>query len=187
MVLLYLPATAQAHLVSTGVGPFYDGVAHLFVSMQDLLLCIGMGLLAGLSGKATARSMLLFAAAAWFVGAMIGLQGIAVTWTFAAPAMLLGIGVLVALDARLPATLTVGMATAVAVVSGNLNGSALATIGITGILGAYAAFFVVALFIATAVTHFQALWVQIAVRVAGSWVGAVGLLLLGWSIRPVLA
>ena len=30
--LLTWPAAADAHLVTTGLGPFYDGVTHLFLS-----------------------------------------------------------------------------------------------------------------------------------------------------------
>jgi hypothetical protein len=30
-------------------------------------------------------------------------------------------------------------------------------------------------------------WVRVAVRVTGSWVAAVGLLILGWSLRGVAA
>jgi len=29
--VLAIPSTAQAHLVTSGAGPFFDGVAHFFV------------------------------------------------------------------------------------------------------------------------------------------------------------
>lgn len=32
--LLALPASAHAHLTSTGLGPFYDGVTHFFLSLS---------------------------------------------------------------------------------------------------------------------------------------------------------
>ena len=35
--ILLAPGQAQAHLMNTGLGPFYDGVAHLFVTPEDLL------------------------------------------------------------------------------------------------------------------------------------------------------
>lgn len=184
---LCLPAAAQAHLISTGIGPFYDGLAHLFVSIQDLLLCLGIGLLAGLSGKATARSILVFGAAAWIIGSLVGLQGSTSGWTLAAPLMLLGVGALVAVDARLPTALTVSMATPATAVHGFLSGAALAPIGMVGVLGLYSGFMVVILLTAAAVVGLRALWTRTAVRVAGSWIGAVGLLLLGWVLRPMLA
>jgi len=37
---------------------------------------------------------------------------------------------------------------------------------------------------AAAVVAIRAPWGRIAVRVAGSWIAAIGLLLLGWSLRP---
>ena len=50
-----LPAVAQAHLVNSGLGPFYDGVLHLLLSPNDLLGLVALGLLAGLRGPAASR------------------------------------------------------------------------------------------------------------------------------------
>ena len=35
--LLALPAIAQAHLTGTGLGPFYDGVSHFFLSPEQII------------------------------------------------------------------------------------------------------------------------------------------------------
>ena len=45
-----LPAPAHAHLVTTGLGPLYDGISHLFLSFEDLLPVVALALLAGLNG-----------------------------------------------------------------------------------------------------------------------------------------
>ena len=37
--LLVLPRLAQAHLVTSGLGPYYDGALHLLMSPADLLGC----------------------------------------------------------------------------------------------------------------------------------------------------
>ena len=37
MCLLVRPTIAYAHLVSTGFGPFYDGIMHLVLSPDNLL------------------------------------------------------------------------------------------------------------------------------------------------------
>ena len=50
---------AQAHLVNTGIGPVYDGIAHLLVSFEDVLPVIAMALLAGLNGPPAGRQVLL--------------------------------------------------------------------------------------------------------------------------------
>jgi hypothetical protein len=34
------------------------------------------------------------------------------------------------------------------------------------------------------VVALRAPWARVAVRVVGSWIAAVGLLVLGWSLRP---
>jgi hypothetical protein len=39
---------------------------------------------------------------------------------------------------------------------------------------------IVALLVSAAVVSLRAAWTRIAVRVAGSWVAAVGMLMLGW-------
>jgi urease accessory protein len=64
---------APAHLVQTGFGTFYDGVAHVFLMPADLLLVIGMGLLAGSSGAVAARPVLFALPGAWLVGCLMGL------------------------------------------------------------------------------------------------------------------
>jgi len=37
------------------------------------------------------------------------------------------------------------------------------------------------------VTTLRAGWTRIAVRVAGSWIAAAGLLMIGWLARPLLS
>ena len=40
--LSLLPAPAHAHLVTTGLGPLYDGISHLFLSFEDFLPVIAL-------------------------------------------------------------------------------------------------------------------------------------------------
>ena len=80
--LLLLPTVARAHLVQTGFGPFYDGISHLAVSPDDLLMVIAVSLLAGLRGRRAGRWVLFSLPAAWLVG---GLAGIAWPALDAAP------------------------------------------------------------------------------------------------------
>ena len=56
--LLLWPGAAHAHLVTTGLGPVYDGISHLFLSFDDLLPVVAMALLAGLNGPAAGRRAL---------------------------------------------------------------------------------------------------------------------------------
>jgi hydrogenase/urease accessory protein HupE len=70
-------------------------------------------------------------------------------------------------------------------VNGYLNGSAMAgaKLGLAGLAGIVSALFVAVALAAALVVAQRARWARIAVRVAGSWVAAAGLLLLGWSLR----
>jgi hypothetical protein len=43
--------------------------------------------------------------------------------------------------------------------------------------------FVIAALVAGQVATLKKAWARIVVRVAGSWIGAIGLLMLGWAVR----
>jgi hypothetical protein len=58
-----------------------------------------------------------------------------------------------------------------------------AKVGALGLVGIAATVFVLVALAAALVVALRAPWVRIAVRVAGSWVAATGLLMLGWSLR----
>jgi hydrogenase/urease accessory protein HupE len=183
---LLLPAAAQAHLVSTGLGPFYDGLSHFVLTPEDLLPALALALLVGLNGARVGRTTLFVLPAAWLAG---GLAGLAWPTTASMPALtvasFLVLGAMVAADLRLRLAWAVGLALLLGGVNGYFNGSAMAgaKLGLTGLAGIVSALFVaVALAAALAVAQ-RAPWARIALRVAGSWVAAAGLLLLGWSLR----
>ena len=49
--LLLWPWHAEAHLVTTGLGPVYDGIGHLLVTPEDLLPVLALALCARLAGR----------------------------------------------------------------------------------------------------------------------------------------
>jgi hydrogenase/urease accessory protein HupE len=49
--LLCSPSRAAAHLVTTGMGPVYDGIAHLLLTPEDLVPVLAIALYAGLRGR----------------------------------------------------------------------------------------------------------------------------------------
>ena len=67
-----LPRSASAHLVTTGLGPVYDGITHVLMSPDDLVPIIALALLAGLNGPAAGRSALFGLTGAWLVGGIFG-------------------------------------------------------------------------------------------------------------------
>jgi len=63
---------AHAHLVETGFGAFYDGIAHVAVTPSDLLVVVALALLAGQGGTRAARYAVFALPVAWLVGGLIG-------------------------------------------------------------------------------------------------------------------
>ena len=58
LLLMIGVPSAHAHLMNTGLGPFYDGLTHLFVTPEDLLPVIALALFAGLCGPQSGRAVL---------------------------------------------------------------------------------------------------------------------------------
>jgi hydrogenase/urease accessory protein HupE len=177
---------AEAHLVNTGLGPFYDGLSHLFISLEDLLAVLALGLLAGLGGPRYGRLVLFSLTGAWMAGGFVGLaQRSEMTLQLAVILPFLVAGALVALDRRLPVGVVIGLAVGLGLAHGFLNGTAMvaARIGTIGLVGVGSAVFVMTAIVAAFVVWLQAARARIGVRVVGSWIAAVGLLMLGWVTK----
>jgi hydrogenase/urease accessory protein HupE len=175
-----------AHLVTTGLGPVYDGVSHLIVSPDDVVTVFALALLAGLNGPAAARHGIFAATAGWSPAASAAFSsGIALAPASAAAASFLALGTLVAADRRLAPPVVGVLAASVAVWHGWLNGASIAASGVDALAlaGIVAAAFVVMTLTAAFASARRDGWMRIAVRVAGSRVAAIGLLMLGWSLR----
>jgi hydrogenase/urease accessory protein HupE len=181
---LLLAAPARAHLVTTGLGPFYDGITHLAVSPTDLMAVIALALLAGLGGPVRARAVVATLPAAWLVGGLVGLlAGEELLLPLVLALALLVLGVLVAADARLPRLAAAVLAGAAGILFGGLNGTALAAAGSgpLGLVGIVTAATVILFLLAATAVSAKAPWQRIVVRVAGSWIAAIAILMLGWS------
>ncbi|UCD82155.1 MAG: HupE/UreJ family protein, partial [Desulfobacterales bacterium] len=111
IALLFLwPSVSQAHLVNTGLGPFYDGVSHLAMSPDDLLSTLALALLAGLSGARAGRNVLFLLPPVWFFGGVFGLRmEQEVSLALFSILSFLVTGALVALDRRLSLTLILAL------------------------------------------------------------------------------
>jgi hydrogenase/urease accessory protein HupE len=184
---LLLPATSYAHLVNTGLGPLYDGVSHFALTPEDFLPALALALLAGQRGSRTGRLTLFALPGAWLVGGLAGLVYPTISVATALTTVsFLALGGLVAAEARLRPSWVGGLAVVVGVLHGYLNGASMsqAKLGALGLAGIVAALFVLVALAAAMVVAIRAPWGRIAVRVAGSWIVAIGLLLLGWSLRP---
>jgi hydrogenase/urease accessory protein HupE len=186
LFLVAIPATADAHLVTSGLGPLYDGISHLVLSPDDLLGVLAIALLAGLGGARFGRVALFVLPLAWYGGGLIGLQmSTEVSLPVLNTLSFLVVGVLVALDRRLPERLVVGLTVALGVLHGFLNGTAVGqgSGGALAMVGISSTVFVLVALVAALVVSLRQDWARIVARVAGSWIAAIGLLMIGWTVR----
>ena len=58
LALASCPSGAEAHLVTTGLGPLYDGLLHFALTPEDLVPVLALALLAGLRGVTHGRRAL---------------------------------------------------------------------------------------------------------------------------------
>lgn len=180
LVALLWPVIAHAHLVTTGMGPVYDGIGHLVLTPEDWVPVVALALLAGLRGAQTGRATLFVLPAAWLAGGFLGFSAHAVP-AFPIPALLFLIfGVLVATDWRLPPKFVMVLAGGLGLIQGFLNG---ASLGILELTGATATIFVMVALVAAFVISLKQPWTRVVVRVMGSWIAASGLFMLGWFVR----
>ena len=70
---------AEAHLNSTGMGPFYDGLVHFSLSPEDIVPVLALALLAGLRGASYGRRALFTLPVAWLLGGLAGLSAMTAT------------------------------------------------------------------------------------------------------------
>lgn len=181
---LCCPSYAAAHLVTTGMGPVYDGIGHLLLTPEDLVPVIALAFYAGLRGAVPGRRTMFLLPLAWFAGGIIGSASGSVASVSASWLSFLIVGGLVAADVSAPASVVSGLATALGLVHGFLNGAALRDgPGTLGLVGIVAVLFILVTLGSALVVSLTRPWARIAVRVAGSWVAASGLLMLGWAMR----
>ena len=182
--LLFMPSYASAHLVTTGLGPVYDGIGHLVMTPEDLVPVLAIALFAGLRGAAPGRRALFVLPLAWFVGGLLGviIEGLP-SLPVAAISFLI-LGVLVAADLKLSQKSFTAIVVAVGFVHGVLNGVVLKEgAGILGLIGIMATLFVIVVIVSAFIVSLRKPWTKIVVRVAGSWVAAMGMLMFGWLMR----
>ena len=184
--ILLWPSISHAHLVNSGLGPFYDGIAHFAMSPDDLLSTLALALLAGLSGARAGRNILFLLPPIWLLGGLFGLRlEQEVSLPLFSILSFLVIGALVALDRRLSLPLMLALTCILGFLNGILNGSAMTQVGgdILALFGISVTVFVLVALVASLIISLRAQSARIAVRVVGSWITAIGLLMLGWTYK----
>ena len=186
LAVMACPALAEAHLNSTGMGPVYDGVVHFVTSPEDMAPVLALALLAGLRGADHGRRALFVLPVAWLLGGLFGTT--ASTTGVGALSSAIGVlflGGLLATDTKLSLGVTTVLAGLLGLWRGYLNGSGMGhfEVAVPAFLGLASAVFVLVALAAAVAASLRAQWARIALRVAGSWIAASGLLMLGWAVR----
>lgn len=187
-----LAAEAHAHSAAKGIGDFYAGGLHPLTSLEHLLAFLAFGLLAGQQGQRAEPVLGVFclallvgaAAASWLPDApWLSLPNVASSILF---------GGLVALARPLPQAVFHAMAVVFGLTHGYTNGEGMAEGGkaylfVPGV--ALAALVVTAYGLITTdwLLRRKAAWIPIAVRVAGSWIAAVGILVLAVTAKALFS
>ena len=175
------PAPALAH-GSLAVGDFYTGMLHPLLHFETLLPLLALALWAGQLGGVQAWRLPLAFSAAALLGALAGVLDVE-PWLGQSLLRLsmLVLGLMVAASGRLPAWLATAMVCLFGIEQGQVNTydpeqqierPLLFLAGFGSSIG------LVFFHVVTRVVRYQAFWVQIAVRVLGSWIAATGLLVL---------
>lgn len=191
LMLIQAPV-AQAHIVAIRLGDFYSGALHPLTDLQDVLLWLAMGVLAGSLGALRGRWLVLL----FPLGLLAGLAFGRSFSTFAAnpavdAAMAVVLGLLLAAGARIPTALLCVIAIALAVLRGAANAGDLApetdrllfAAGL-GCAGYAAITLVMALTLAFRgpVADASKAWRGIALRALGGWIAAIGLMMAGLAV-----
>lgn len=184
--LLFSAGTAYAHSAARGAGDFYAGALHALTALEHVLPFLALGILAGQQGRKAEPVLLVFSLA-------LAAGATAALWAPPLPyAGLLNIvsailfGGLVAASWSLPMTLHYGLAVVFGLSHGFANGAGMIEqtkpyLFIPGVALAGLAVTVYGLMVADYLLRRKAAWIHIAVRVAGSWIAAIGILVLATS------
>jgi hydrogenase/urease accessory protein HupE len=190
-VLAFLGAATrvEAHAVFSTRGPFIGGVKHFFLSLDDVLAALALGLVASQNISKSANKVFWGMPCAWLLAGMAGLivnRPLSSGEILSAGSLLVG-GVLAALSLTLSGRMALLLAALMGALHGFLNGVAMqpATFGagVSQLLGIGACVAFVAIYPATLLEIFKQPWLRIVARVLGSWIAATGLLLIGWTLR----
>jgi hydrogenase/urease accessory protein HupE len=174
---------AAAHTLSNRFGDFYGGVLHPLTALEHALPILAVGLLAGQQGERAARWLVLVFPLALLCGAVLaGVTPPLASARLLNAASFVVLGLLVAAGWRLPLSLLIALGAAFGLSHGYENGRAMAPDASVHlfVLGVAAAGGLVTALVSAATIDLAATpWSRVAVRVAGSWIAAIGIMTIG--------
>jgi urease accessory protein len=180
-LLLLSPTALFAHPMQ-GVGDFYAGMLHPLTAIEWALPMVALSFLAGQQGREVSLSVLAVFPAALAAGAIAGyLSPVTVPTEIATVGLMALLGLLVAWAGSIPLKVSVALAALVGFAVGFANGSDLTPA--TSVWRFIPGLSLVGLMLITygvgLIRWLKAPWTKIGIRVLGSWIAAVGILILG--------
>lgn len=191
LALALSAAGAHAHTSAKGVGDFYAGFLHPLTALEHVLPFLALGVLAGQQGQRSQAGLPVF-----WVALMLGAT--AALWLPAVPAVdlvnilsALILGALIAAAFPLPASVSIVLALLFGLSHGYANGAAITSlikpylfipgVGLAGlVVTGYG------VIVTDYVLRRKVGWMRVAVRVAGSWIAAIGMLVLATSWKRLV-
>ena len=179
---------AEAHIVSSRLGDFYAGAAHPLTGLQDVVLWIALGVLAGTQPAARARWLVAVFPAGLVAGFLLGMADGVTSGIAAVDAgCMVALGGLIATAVRLPAPALTAIAFALGLLRGAANAGG---VGPDTNASLFAAGFATAGYVAITLLPAAVLtfrrpgigWRSVALRAGGSWVAAIGIMAGGYAL-----
>ncbi|WP_295953923.1 HupE/UreJ family protein [Rhodoferax sp.] len=186
--LLCLPGLSHAHSSVAGMNSFYGGLLHPLLTLPHMLVLLGLGIWLGQHPPLRLKTpMLAFAtscAAALLLTTRIAIPPSSQNLVMA---VALGCGILVAVSARLPVGLRAAVAAVAAIavaLDSGVDGAPTVLATALTLLGTWISTTV----LVANVAYYTSLcpprqWVQIALRIAGSWMAAASVLVLAFALK----
>jgi len=187
LALFAFPGTAHAHTTIKGLGEFANGIVHPLTTPAHVLILLGLGLLAGQHPPLNLKPLMLVFAPLLAIALALTTTGL--VQSVYPPILIclaLGLGALVALAVPVPplasrtlfalAALAIGFDSAV---ESNSTAAVVKTL-----LGTW----LIVVFVVCDLAYYVSLgagkkWIAVGIRVIGSWIIAISLLVLAFSLR----
>ena len=185
---------ADAHIVASRLGDFYAGALHPLTDLQDLILWIALGVLAGSLGATKGRWLVLVFPLGLLAGLVLGpTSGGVSAGPVADAGMVVVLGLLLAANVRISIAPLCAIALGLAMMrgaanSGDVGSEANRLLFAAGLASAGYAAITLAMAVTLAFRGTDAdpsiAWRGIAIRAFGSWIAAIGLMMGGFALAP---
>lgn len=189
LVVFALPATAHAHTTMKGMGDFVAGLVHPIMTPPHLLLLLGLGLLVGQQLPLNLKTPLAVFVPASAIALMFSVTGlIRSVYPPIQIGLVLVVAILVALEKRISPLACRALFALAALVLGfdsTIEAGSSVSVAKT-LLGTWIMFILLVGYVAyyASLAAANRKWLRIGIRVLGSWIIAISLLVLAFSLRP---